>query len=67
MALASVSSEQGQARGRRAFLVLGAIALIVVAAIAAYAFYASGRESTDDAVVEFDVVPVTARVGGVVA
>jgi membrane fusion protein (multidrug efflux system) len=67
MALASVSNERAPARGRRAFLVLGAIALIVVGGIAAYAFYASGRESTDDAVVEADVVPVTARVGGVVA
>jgi len=67
MALASVSEERGQSRGKRAFLVLGAIALIVLGGIAAYAFYAAGRESTDDAVVEADVVPVTARVGGVIA
>jgi len=52
MALASVSEERGQSRGKRAFLVLGAIALIVLGGIAAYAFYAAGRESTDDAVVD---------------
>jgi membrane fusion protein (multidrug efflux system) len=67
MTLASVSEERGQGRGKRAFLVLGAIALIVLGGIAAYAFYAAGRESTDDAVVEADVVPVTARVGGLIA
>lgn len=54
-------------RGTRAYLVLAAIALIVLGGIGVYAFFTAGRESTDDAVVEADVVSVTARVGGVVA
>jgi membrane fusion protein (multidrug efflux system) len=54
-------------RGKRAFLVLGAIIVIVVAGIGVYAFFTAGRESTDDAMVEADVVQVTARVSGVVS
>ena len=55
------------ARGRRAFIVLGIVLLLVVGGIALFAYVNAGRESTDDAQVEADVVAVTARVGGVVA
>jgi membrane fusion protein (multidrug efflux system) len=54
-------------RGRRAFIVLGVVMLVVLGGIGAYAFFTANRETTDDAVVEADVVPVTARVGGLVA
>jgi membrane fusion protein (multidrug efflux system) len=54
-------------RGRRAFVIFGAIALLVLAGIGVYAFVSAGAESTDDAFVEADVVAVTARVSGVVA
>ena len=54
-------------RGKRAFVVLGTLLLIVLAGIGGYAFYTAGQESTDDAIVEADVVAVTARVSGVVA
>ena len=54
-------------RGKRAFIVLGAIIVVILAGIGVYAFFTAGRESTDDAMVEADVVPVTARVSGVVA
>jgi membrane fusion protein (multidrug efflux system) len=54
-------------RGKRAFIVLGAIIVVILAGIGVYAFFTAGRESTDDAIVEADVVPVTARVSGVVA
>jgi membrane fusion protein, multidrug efflux system len=54
-------------RGKRAFIVLGALALVVLGGIGVYAFFTAGQESTDDAVVDADVVMVTARVGGVIA
>lgn len=52
--------------GARAFIVLGTLAVLLVGGIGAYAVFTAGRESTDDAMVEADVVAVTARVGGVV-
>ncbi|MGE0705507.1 MAG: HlyD family secretion protein [Vicinamibacterales bacterium] len=54
-------------RGRHAFIALGIVALVVSGGIGSYAFFTAGRESTDDAVVDADVVSVTARVGGLVA
>ncbi len=54
-------------QGKRGFLVLGAVLLLVLGGIGVYAFVTAGQEETDDAVVEADVVAVTARVGGVVA
>jgi len=54
-------------RGRRPFLILGVVAAIGVSAFAAYTMLTVGRESTDDAQVAADTVPVSARVGGVVA
>jgi membrane fusion protein (multidrug efflux system) len=54
-------------RGKRPFIVLAALAVIVLGGIGVYAWMTAGRESTDDAVVEADVVPITARVAGVVA
>jgi membrane fusion protein (multidrug efflux system) len=59
-------SQKKSGRGRRAFLILAALALLVLGGIGVYAFVTGGQESTDDAVVEADVVAVTARVGGVV-
>lgn len=52
--------------GTRAFIVLGTLAALVLGGIGTYAFFTSAQESTDDAVIEADVVAVTARVGGVV-
>ncbi len=69
MSLGTVPEESktSQPRGKRAFIALGGLAVIVLGAIGAYALLTAGRESTDDAVVDADVVLVTARVGGVVA
>ena len=53
--------------GRKPFLVLGAVILAGVAGTAAYFFATANYESTDDAQVEADVVPVGARVSGQVA
>jgi membrane fusion protein (multidrug efflux system) len=54
------------ARKRRPFVVLGVIAAVALIAVGGYAFLTHGRESTDDAQVAADMVPVSARVGGVV-
>lgn len=54
-------------QGKRAFMVLGAILVMVLGGIGAYAFFNAGHEETDDAVVEADVIAVTARVNGVVS
>src|SRR5262245_17329112 len=52
---------------RKPFVVLGVIAAIAVGSFGGYRFLTAGRESTDDAQVAADMVPVSARVGGVVA
>lgn len=52
------------AKKRKPFLILGAVALAVLAAIALYALITGGHETTDDAQVEADVVPIAARVSG---
>lgn len=62
----AVQPEQARPRRRniKAFVVVG----IVLVAIAAFAFVwwltTRGKESTDDAMVQADVVPLSARVGG---
>ena len=54
-------------RGKKAFIVLGIVLLVVLGGIGVYAWVVAGQEETDDAVIEADVIAVTARVGGVVA
>jgi len=49
---------------RKAFLVLGGILVAVLVALGIYWLVTRGKESTDDAQVEADVVPVAAQVGG---
>lgn len=57
---------QRAAKGRRAFVVLGGVAAAVLAAIGGYALLTHGQESTDDAQIDADVVPLSARVTGTV-
>jgi len=56
-----------RSRGRRAYLALGILILVVVGGIGAYSFATANREGTDDAVIEADVVAVTSRVPGLVS
>lgn len=51
-------------RRRSPFMVLAGLALVVLAVIGGYLVLTAGQESTDDAQVEADIVPVGARVGG---
>ena len=54
-------------RGRlRPYLVLGVLVVLGLAAYAVASWTARGKESTDDAQVDSDVVTVSARVGGLV-
>lgn len=49
---------------RRPWLVLGGLVLVGVAGFGAYTLVTAGRESTDDAQVAADLLPVSTRVGG---
>lgn len=49
---------------RRPFLILGVVAAVVLAGLATYSVMTAGQETTDDAQVEADVVPLASRVSG---
>ena len=53
-------------RAKRAYLILGVIAGIVAALWIVHRWWTAGKESTDDAQIEADVLPIAARVGGTV-
>jgi len=55
------------ARKRKPFVILGVIALVALVAVGGYTLMTHGRETTDDAQVAADMVPVAARVGGAIA
>jgi len=54
-------------RGKRAYLILGAVAVIVAVAWLGHRWWTHGKQSTDDAQVEADVVPIASRVAGTIA
>jgi membrane fusion protein (multidrug efflux system) len=54
-------------RKRRPWFVLGAIGAAVLLGIGGYLVWSHGKESTDDAQIEADVVPIAPRIGGMVA
>jgi membrane fusion protein, multidrug efflux system len=53
-------------KARRAYLALGAAALAVLAIYGGYRLWTRGQVSTDDALVDADVIPLSLQVGGVV-
>ncbi len=55
-----------QGSSKRAFGILGAVLALVLAALGIYLILTRNQESTDDAQVEADVVPVAPRVGGAI-
>src|SRR5438270_10191956 len=65
-----VATQQGSApaptpsRGRRPFLIFGGVVLVAIAALAIWSLATAGHESTDDAQVWSDLVPVGTRVAG---
>ena len=52
------------AKSKRPFLILGAVAAAVLLGVIGYLVLTAGHESTDDAQVESDVVPIAPRVAG---
>ncbi len=53
-------------KARRAYLILGAIATVVAALWLVHRWWTAGKQSTDDAQVEADVVPIAPRVAGTI-
>jgi membrane fusion protein (multidrug efflux system) len=53
-------------RAARAYMILAAAAAIVAGAWFIHRWMTKGKQSTDDAQVEADIVPISARVGGVI-
>lgn len=53
-------------KAKKAYLILGAVAVLIAGVWFVHRWWTAGKQTTDDAQVEADVVPVAARVGGVV-
>jgi membrane fusion protein (multidrug efflux system) len=51
-------------KARRLYFILGGAVVILLIGYAIYAFVTAGRESTDDAQISADIVPVAARISG---
>ena len=62
---AGVASAQGRRRSQP-YVILGAIVALAGACYMAFHHFTAGRENTDDAQVATDMVPIAARVGGLV-
>jgi membrane fusion protein (multidrug efflux system) len=58
------SSPEPKKNGKKPFLVLGVVVGVALAAYGGYTLLTAGRESTDDAQVSADMVPVASRVSG---
>ena len=63
-ALRSPAAEKGRTLPRKRYLILGGITAAVVLAMLGWSWFTAGKESTDDAQIEADVVPVATRVAG---
>jgi membrane fusion protein (multidrug efflux system) len=53
-------------KARRAYFILAILAIAVAAAWGIHRMWTAGKESTDDAQIDADVVPIAGRVGGVI-
>ena len=51
-------------RAKRLYFIIGAVVLALIVIYGIYAVMTSGKESTDDAQISADVVPIAARVSG---
>jgi membrane fusion protein, multidrug efflux system len=65
--VAALNQREARRRaGRKAFLVLGVIAVLLVGGYEGWRFWRRGKVTTDDAQVDADVVPIGVRVAGTV-
>ncbi len=55
-----------QRRGKRAYIILGTVAAVVALLWGVHRWWTAGKQSTDDAQVEADVVPIATRVSGTI-
>ncbi|MFL5406969.1 MAG: biotin/lipoyl-binding protein, partial [Myxococcales bacterium] len=62
--VATAPAESAAPKKRKPFLILGVIALVVLVGVGGLAVYNHGKESTDDAQIEADVVPIAPRIAG---
>src|SRR5438874_12980915 len=53
-----------ESRARRLYFIIGIAVVVLVIGYVIYALVTSGKETTDDAQVAADVVPVAARIAG---
>jgi membrane fusion protein (multidrug efflux system) len=53
-------------KARRAYTILAIVAVVVAAAWGLHRWWSAGKEKTDDAQIDADVVPLASRVGGVI-
>jgi membrane fusion protein (multidrug efflux system) len=51
-------------RAKRLYIAIGVAALVLIAGYAIFAFLTGGKESTDDAQITADIVPVASRIAG---
>ena len=59
----AVDAAQAQpSKARKRYLILGGVTLAVLLGVGAWSLLTAGRESTDDAMIEADIVPVATRV-----
>ncbi|MBU8898678.1 HlyD family secretion protein [Corallococcus sp. H22C18031201] len=58
------AAEAAAKRGKRGFFILGGVVVAVLVALGGFKVITAGQETTDDAQVEADVVPLAARVSG---
>ena len=65
-AMAGPDANAAEPASKRPFLIVGAVVLAGLLAIGGYMMRTRGRESTDDAQVEGDVVAISVRVAGLV-
>jgi len=61
---ALVEPHKPKSRRRRPFVVLGAVALLLLGSIGGYLWQTRNQESTDDAQIEADIVPIGSRLFG---
>jgi membrane fusion protein (multidrug efflux system) len=64
--VSAAPAEPPKSSARRPLIVLGTLVVLVGGGLGAYSVLTADQESTDDAQVESDVVPLAARVGGMV-
>src|SRR5689334_4062836 len=55
-----------QRRGKRAYLVLAVVSIVVAGLWLGHRLWTRGKQSTDDAQVEADVTPISSRVAGTI-